>query len=378
MKLISNMLAFARSIQVSEGLFYAIGHKGVEEVKVPILVETKTVRGQIANYEKDEKKQKIGNANIQTVDYSLIPAGFERLRLEFSMRILANSQRPCSTNDFSLIGRFADLTAKYEARGGYEFLAKRYIWNLASARWLWRNLTVCDNPVVTIEFAGGNVRFDAFKLTRKAYPGYKALVSSLVETDPAQLDALIAGYATGLAKEDAPFSAKVTFDAVIMELTEVFPSQEFARSEVTEAAAASDKNVNVGRRLSWIPNQKGEKHASMHSQKIGAAIRFVDEWHGSKEFEGYAVSANPYAGVTEMGMALRHSNPELKPEGGPELYKLLFKPEDILKEAERTNKFADHDEFGGDLHFVIANLIRGGVYGAKEKGIKEEAVAAEA
>jgi hypothetical protein len=63
--------------------------------------------------------------------------------------------------------------------------------------------------------------------------------------------------------------------------------------------------------------------------------------------------------VTELSVALGSPSGHNKNS----FYNLLDKPEHLMKLAE-TADYATPE--AGDLHFFVANLVRGGVYGAKE------------
>jgi CRISPR-associated protein Csy3 len=97
--------------------------------------------------------------------------------------------------------------------------------------------------------------------------------------------------------------------------------------------------------------------ASVHSQKIGAALRHIDVWHGS-EAHPFPVAVNPYAGVQETGAVLRD------PKSKRSFYDLRAKAEQLITSVEAAKTA---DQISGDTHFVIANLVRGGVFGASSK-----------
>ena len=80
---------------------------------------------------------------------------------------------------------------------------------------------------------------------------------------------------------------------------EVFPSQEYVREE------KADKQLS--RVFAKLPTFYGGRElmqASMHSQKIGAALRHIDIWHGSDEHDA-PIAVNPYGGVQETSAVLR-------------------------------------------------------------------------
>ena len=87
----------------------------------------------------------------------------------------------------------------------------------------------------------------------------------------------------------------------------------------------------------------------MHSQKIGNALRTIDTWYpdyqnGDPRLGPIAVE--PYGSVTSQGKAYR------QPVEKRDFYHLLDNW--LLK---------DQPPAEGDQHFVMATLVRGGVFG---------------
>lgn len=366
MKLSTNLLAYAKSIQTSEATFHGALASDPDKA-IPVPVTTKTVRGQISNYEKPGKNFKFEDANIQTIDYAAIPDGCDRLRIHFTLRVLPCSLSPIMVNDPEVGNELRRLAEGYRNRNGYVFLARRYLWNIANARWAWRNLTMCDSPVVRIEADEDRVSFDAAKIPTAAYPGADSMKTAILGDGSDAFDRIVRAFADALTGEGAPFVARVTFEGRIAAGMEVYPSQEFVRSE----EKSKDVKGRVGRVLSSAHRPDGSRQATFHSQKVGAAIRSIDEWHRSPVYGRIAVPVNPYAGVIESGMALRH--PSKERGSAPDLYRLLSNGDALIDCAETAQPFDDMDDDAGDLHFVIANLIRGGVFGIKEAGKNEKA-----
>jgi len=105
----------------------------------------------------------------------------------------------------------------------------------------------------------------------------------------------------------------------------VFPSQEM--------------NMGEKKKILFQLN----KCAAIHNVKIGNAIRTIDNWYKKADFP---IAVEPYGSVTQMGQAYRKSKDDL--------YTLML---DWLNEKKNMS-----DE---DKHFVVANFIRGGVFGGK-------------
>ena len=179
----------------------------------------------------------------------------------------------------------------------------------------------------------------------------------MIDGDRGDLDALIASIARGLS--EGPFYCEVTWWAGMAEGAEVFPSQEYLRAEKVQKG--------LSRVLAKLPTFVGDRRimqASMHSQKIGAALRTIDVWHRNPDFG--PVPVNPYAGDQESGQVLRDAKNS---------FYGLRRDHAGLIEAGRSA--ATPAEIPDQLHFVMANLVRGGVFGKRSKK-EAEAAAGEA
>ncbi len=115
---------------------------------------------------------------------------------------------------------------------------------------------------------------------------------------------------------------------------EVFPSQELVLDGGRDSAKSK-----------YLYQVGGV--AAMHSQKIGNALRTIDTWYpGAAELGPIAVE--PYGSVTNRGTAYR------QPKNKMDFYNLLDNW--VLKDEEPKIE---------QQHYVMAGLIRGGVFGEK-------------
>jgi CRISPR-associated protein Csy3 len=89
----------------------------------------------------------------------------------------------------------------------------------------------------------------------------------------------------------------------------------------------------------------------MHSQKIGNALRTIDTWYpkGETDDDLGPIAVEPYGSVTSQGKAYR------QPKDKADFYNLL----DAWVLKGKAPEI-------GDQHFVMATLIRGGVFGEKD------------
>ncbi|MBL8561640.1 MAG: type I-F CRISPR-associated protein Csy3 [Gemmobacter sp.] len=345
----TGMLAFARSVQITEGLFYAT-HSGKPEVVTPVEVLEKGVLGQSSQY---NAGLQAGQSNPQSVEYAIVPQGHDGVRLGFSVRFMPLSLRPHACNNTAVGAAYARLAQAYRARGGYGTLALLYVWNIANARFAWRNRFQSDAMTVSVKSEAGELVFDPFRLSLEKPASRDELLAALVTGGAAELDGLLGGVAEGLSDDThAGFVVKVAWDAVMEPAQEVFPSQEYVREE------KADKQLSrVFAKLPTFFAGRELMQASMHSQKIGAALRHIDIWHGS-ETNPEPISVNPFGGVQKTGNVLRDNKSKRS------FYDLRAKAEALISGLENP---AVEGEISGDAHFVMANLIRGGVFGSKDQ-----------
>lgn len=351
----TGMLAFARSVQITEGLFYATSSAHPDpDRQTPIEVLEKGVRGQSS----EDKAKNPGLSNPQSVEYAIIPQGHDGVQLFFSVRFMPLSLKPHACNNTDVGAAYARLAAAYRDAGGFQTLALLYVWNIANARFAWRNRFQSDAMSVRIETKDTETLvFDPFSLQLDNPASREDLAASLVEGTPEALDELIEGVAHGLSNQDQDaYSLNVTWSAAMEPGQEIFPSQEYIRDE------KADKQLSrVFAKLPTFHGGRGIMQASMHSQKIGAALRHIDIWHGSDAHEA-PIAVNPYGGVQETSAVLRD------PKSKRSFYDLRAKADALISGVEEANSA---DDISADAHFVMANLIRGGVFGASGK--KQEA-----
>jgi len=92
--------------------------------------------------------------------------------------------------------------------------------------------------------------------------------------------------------------------------------------------------------------------AAMHSQKIGNALRSIDTWY--PEFNDTSgagpIAIEPYGAVTNMGRAYR------TPKEKQDFYTFF----DGFARGEKLDRVEDE-------HYVMAVLVRGGVFGESDK-----------
>lgn len=362
-KLNTNMIAFERSVQISEALIF--GHAQNAEgkvVKIPVPVVDKGVRGQTANdfkSFKDGEKQNAGKSNPQVVEHACVPPGCDAFEISFGVRVLGKSLAPSACDNKDVHADHVALLADYAQLGGFRVLAERFVWNIANGRFAWRNRYTSDDSMVRVSFEGKEIAFNCVingeeVLGLDAVSSEADMLKAVGEASgnaDAVLTELIDRFAEALEGKK-PLALHVSWVGIAHEGDEIFPSQEYLGTDADKKTTKS----RVYAKISRTHEGRVIPQASVHSQKIGAALRWFDDWHGVSGTG--PVPVNPYSGIQETGDVLRWGAGKERPRHFYE----------IRTNAEKMFSDLHEGTLSGETHFFVANLVRGGVFGsAKEK-----------
>lgn len=331
----ASVLAFERKLDPSDALLLAGDWQARDDDTqwTPVTIREKSVRGTISNRlkTKDQDPAKldaaIENPNLQTVDVAALPVQADTLKVTFTLRILGGTGKPSACNDADYLKKLLETVGSYAETNGFGELARRYACNLANGRFLWRNRIGAEQVEVRVaHLVDGNAEtnwtFDALSLPLRTFDVPAEATAPLGE-----LAALISDGLAGRRHVLLRVTAFVRVGAG----QEVFPSQELILDR---------GRGNKSKTLYHV-----DKVAGIHSQKIGNAIRTIDTWYGDADGLG-PIAVEPYGSVTTEGKAYR------QPKDKQDFYNLLDNW--IIKD-----KVPPLDQ----QHFVIATLIRGGVFG---------------
>lgn len=330
----ATVLAFERKLDPSDALFFAGSWTEQANSKSwPVVtVQEKSVRGTISNRRKTAAQDPakldadIANPNLQTVDVAALPHDADTLKVQFTLRVLEGAGTPSACNSGEYRQKLLGTVASYTNANGFSELARRYAHNLANGRFLWRNRMGAEQVSVQIArliegHAEQNWSFDALSLSLRDFDVNDA------QDRLATLSSLIA---SGLAGEQHVL-LQVTAFVRVGAGQEVFPSQEL----ILERSSGSKSKTLY----------QVDGVAAIHSQKIGNAIRTIDNWYPQADTNG-PIAVEPYGSVTTQGRAYR------QPKEKSDFYTLLDNW--VLNDQAPALQ---------DQHFVIATLIRGGVFG---------------
>lgn len=331
---LATVLAFEKKLVPSDGFLYGTTWEARDSQGHPITLQEKSVRGTISNRLKGAVKNdpvklnaQIENPNPQTVDAASLPIDQDTLQLHFTLKVLGGAQNPSACNEESHKLAIQNMGKEYLDTFHFTELAHRYAVNIANARFLWRNRVGAEKVEVTVTALPEEktFTFDAYQYSLKHFDS----------TDD-QLDAMASLIASALRGERAYLLLDITANAKVGKGQEVYPSEELIL----------DKGKGTKSKVLYA----SDGIAAMHSQKIGNAIRTIDTWYPEYETAGIGpIAVESYGAVTTLGRAFR------SPKEKKDFYTLFdgwSQGQDLSCEEQ---------------HFVMAVLVRGGVFGASGK-----------
>ena len=321
----ASVLAFERKLATSDAVMYAGNWQGNEWQ--PIEIQEKAVRGTISNRLKNtitsdptKLDAEIQKANLQRVDVASLPVDADTLKVVFTLRVLGNLSSPSVCNDMAYQEALSEVIEGYISEHGFKELALRYALNLANGRFLWRNRIGAEQIQVKVTANDSSWTFNSHDFSLRQFGQGQSSVTELAATIEQGL--------SGKEWVMLTVEAQVRLGAG----QEVFPSQELVL----------DSNSSKSRVLYQVAGIAG-----IHSQKIGNALRTIDTWHPKVDELG-AIAVEPYGSVTSRGVACRQPKEKL------DFYTLLdnWVTKGVKPEVDQQ-------------HYVMAVLIRGGVFGEK-------------
>lgn len=311
-----SMLAFERKLEPSDALMMSGNWNDIESTKgldlwKPITPKSRTLRGTKSQYAKDNREE----ANISEGDDAYLPLDKNTLRVSFTLRIIGNLGEPFGCNDPDFERVIKEKVAEHKHEGLKE-IAHRYAHNIASGRFLWRNRVCAEDILILVKINNGEIlSFKAIKIDLNDFDEQR---------ENNDLKQLAEAIFNGLNGSNDFVLLSIDAYVLLGKGQHVFPSQE----------------MNMGEKKKVLFSLDG--CAALHSVKVGNAIRTIDDWYENAEFP---IAVEPFGSVTQRGQAYRKTKTDL--------YTLML---GWVNDKEIPNE---------QKNFVLANLIRGGVFGGK-------------
>ncbi|MBL6987683.1 MAG: type I-F CRISPR-associated protein Csy3 [Methylobacter sp.] len=335
---IASVLAFEKKLVPSDGYMYGTNWDNRNEVR-PLRLQEKSVRGTISNrlkpaIQNDPQKlnAEVEKPNLQRVDACALEPHQDTLKLHFTLKVLGGITQPSACNNALFKQSYSTAAQTYIDTHGFTELAARYATNVANARFLWRNRVGAENIEVQVNAKNNSVNqswtFDASQIGLREFGVTNPEVNELANL-----------MANTLASEDGFLLLDVNCYVQMGKAQEVYPSEELVL----------DKGKGEKSKILYSVNDI----AAMHSQKLGNAIRTIDTWYpdftNANQSAG-PIAVEPYGAVTNLGRAYR------TPKDKQDFYTFF----DAWARGEQLNNIEDQ-------HYVMAVLVRGGVFGESDK-----------
>jgi CRISPR-associated protein Csy3 len=357
LKKLPGVLSFQRGTIVSDGAFYNVFADGQ---RTPLAVIRHGIRGtqNVNTFVNSEgSTAKTGRrevSNIQVTDSAKLHPDSIALEVRFDLRFLdlAGALFACApskedsqetiraTRD--AIQSFVDKV-KDSDFGPFE-VAARYARNILNGRWLWRNRAVAES--IRVRVSSGDELIadvpDALQIPLNLFGDYSEAEQRVAR--------IIVDGMSGDRSARLSVIAEVHFG--VAGAIEVFPSQNYIE----------DKNKGFARPLfviGGVPDEQDENgvremgQAALRDQKIANALRTFDTW-----YPNFAQRAVPIA---------------IEPNGASLEAQEFFRGTAESSAFALMLKIADLDPDTEEGMFMLACLIRGGVYTGDKKDKKEAA-----
>lgn len=333
-----SVLAFEKKLVPSDAYFYGT-YWDARDNEEPLKLQEKSVRGTISNRLKKASKddpaklnKDIESANLQKVDICALKFDQDTLKLTFTLKVLGGIHIPSACNNSEFRQSYVQAVKTYIEADKFKELGRRYALNLANARFLWRNRLGAEDITVKIKALNkGNLQeweFDALQYSPQD-----------MDISDAQIESLGEAIAKALASENDFLMLDIVCYARVGKSQDVYPSEELVLDK-----GKGDKSKIL---------YEVDGIAAMHSQKVGNALRTIDTWYSEyDELETSIgpIAIDPYGAVTNLGKA----------------YRTPKKKEDFYSYFDRWAR-GESLEREVDEHYVMAILVRGGVFGESDK-----------
>jgi CRISPR-associated protein Csy3 len=338
-KITASVLAHEKKLVPSEGYLEGTTWENRKNPKErrPLTIIEKSVRGTISNRLKknllsDPLKldAEVEKPNLQTVDSCSLGKDEDTLCLTFTLKFLANVETPSACNNSEFQQHYNRAVKNYIKKSQFTELASRYAENIANGRFLWRNGVGAELKEVSVKIINSKEEhswlFDCHQFDLKSFSKAES-ISELAKQ-----------IAKALSGETPFLLLKIEAFSKLGMAQEVYPSEELVLDK------------GRGKKSKILFEKDGI--AGMHSQKIGNALRSIDTWYPAYQSEQSVgpIAVEPYGAVTNLGKAFRN------PKDGTDFYTLFDK---FVANGSLESK--------KDEDYVMATLVRGGVFGESSK-----------
>ncbi len=342
LKQLPGTLSFQRGVVMSDGLLYNL----IDDEQYPLYVVRHGIRG-TQNVNSPTAKTNV--SNIQETDSARKSHAASAVVAQFSIRFLdleevlfaLSSKDKESLKVFKgSLNSFIEKAKGEDCEGskGLKEVARRYARNILNARWLWRNRIYARNVAVSVSADGEEIVKDlnALKVSLNNFDNYTSEELRVAEVIA---DGMLGNSNVGL-------NIRAVFDFGIEGEYEVFCSQNYIENKPKGFARSL---YYVGHPETKFFDNTGIKkmgHAALRDQKINNALRTIDTWYVDFAVVGRPIPVEPIGANLADDCFYRD------------------KKDSSFTYARTLNTIEPDSDAG---MFMIASLIRGGIYSESEK-----------
>lgn len=318
-----SVLAFSRKLEVSDalmasGIWNDIDKKDEWQPITPHEKRNRATHSQYGAKEEDKSKP-----NLSWGDDASLPHDADTLRISFTLKVLGRLEEPTACDKPAFEEKSVQIINTYREEHQFSELATRYANNIVNGRFLWRNRVGAEAITIEVKHGDQTWSFDAYEYSLNRFSP-----SSNENNDP--FTQLVTVIQNGLQSDGFEY-LEITAYSKLGKGQHVWPSQEMVM------------NIPKGEKSKIL--FKLNDCAAMHSEKIGNALRTIDTWY-SEDSDVKPIAIEPYGSVTSRGMAYRITKNDFYT-----LFNAWLAGDSISAEQQ---------------HYVIATIIRGGVFGGNE------------
>lgn len=327
--------SYRRSLSPSIGVFTYVNKQGEER---PLPFKTVKVLGQKEGVAEgfDNKMipkasataKKLGEGNPHTIEYCHVPYDANLVFCRFSLTVNANSIAPEVCNDTEVIEAMSEFVKSYIAVKGYNYLAERYLIQIISGAWLWRNQYSLGTTIRIRTHKGRNLVAENVQ----PHSGQKGWQQSL-----AGWADLVDEFSEALINPGKFLLCEVEAEIIPITCQEIYPSQAFSDRDSADIAGRVFQKTMVD----------GAESPILGAYKIGAAIAQIDDWLDDAV---EPLRVGQYGVDKKISAALR------TPENGLDFFSTLTQVEQLTDEIKAKKQPSNR------AHFLAANLIKGGLF----------------
>lgn len=334
-------LKYERSITPEDVCCFSVWPNGQ---RLPLRYEPRTTlgmhEGMAAAYSAPGKinhqvsEERLAQGNPHEIDFCNAPYGISHIEFEFTVSFSSELRKPCVCSDRKVKSTLVQFVNLYESKIGWEQLVARYLFNICSGKWLWRNTRHAYSVDIELSLWPLDDTTVRFLNVTRAYPDIESFRNT--EYWAVMLNMIIDAFShpQGLAILEMVASLKLP------KRKSLHPSQVFKESKRGE-----------NNRIYQSTIIEGDRSPIIGCYKAGAAIATIDDWYPDAE-EPIRIS---HYGVSKQDVACyRH------PSTGKDLFSLLQRTDEFV-ELLSFNDAVSLDALN-DMHFLIANIIKGGLF----------------